>query len=171
MSESWYSVPGAEVSQAAVARLRYVVDDASPYGNPEKHLDLATAPSYQLFFSCFVGDVELVIGDADFSADFGWIATLSFGIGMLHSLRRLPVGGVSHAGFLESEDRIDFQLEGSLVRVSCTYADSVATIEHGDLTRLATDALVELLRGLEAKYPGLRENRELHKQLSDLGLG
>jgi hypothetical protein len=138
-----------------------VVDDASPYGSPEKRFDLATAPAYQLFFSCFVGDVDLVIGDADFSADFGWIATLSFGIGMLHSLRRLSVAWVSHAGFLESEDRIDFRLEGSEVRVSCTYADPVATIEYGDLTRLATDALVDLLRELGTKYPRLRENQDL----------
>jgi hypothetical protein len=87
-----------------------------------------------------------------------------------NSLRTLAVAGVSHVGFLESEDRIDFRLEGAVVRVSCTYADLVATVEYGALNRLATEGLVELLCELGSKYPQARENQNLRGQLNVLGL-
>ena len=160
--------PSAATS--AATHLKYVVDDPSPYGNPEHGLDLATAPAYQLFFSCFMGDIDLVIQGADFRTSFGWVSTLSFAIGMLHSIQALPEQGLSHAGFLESEDRIEFRLEDSLVRVSCSYSVAVGTIVYDELLELARSALADLLHELNAKYPALEENRSLAGALSNLSM-
>ncbi|TDO48647.1 hypothetical protein EV643_107277 [Kribbella sp. VKM Ac-2527] len=145
----------------AATHLRYVVGDPSPYGNPEERLDLATAPAYQLFFSCFMGDVDLVIGDAGFSTKFGWVSTLSFAIGMLRAIRELPERKSSQIGFLESEDRIEFQLEDSSVRVSSSYSADVATIVYDELLELAGNALTDLLVELTSRFPTLRENPSL----------
>jgi hypothetical protein len=152
---------------SADTHLKYLVDDPSPYGNPEEGLDLATAPAYQLFFSCFMGDVDFVIRDADFRTNFHWVSTLSFAIGMLRAIRELPKKGSSQAGFLESEDRIEFQLEDSSVRVSSSYSTDVATIVYGELLELAGNALTDLLTELNSRYPTLRENPSLAAALGD----
>jgi hypothetical protein len=158
--------PSAAVS--APTHLRYVVDEPSPYGNPEHDLDLATAPGYQLFFSCFMGDVDLVIEGGDFRTSFRWVSTLSLAIGMLHSIQELPEQGASHAGFLESEDRIEFRLQASLVRVSCSYSAAAATIAYDELLQLARNALSDLLHELNSKYPALKENPSLAGALGNL---
>jgi hypothetical protein len=148
-------------------RLRYVVDDSSPLGNPERSLDLATAPDYQLFFSCFMGDLELVVGDADLSTAFGGLATLGFAVGMVGVARRLTEK--SHMSFLESEDRIDLSVEGSRVRVSCTYRDGSGTVARAELVPVVEGALRELLDEQCARYPGLAENPVLANALREVG--
>ncbi|WP_433509757.1 hypothetical protein ACQP2T_38210 [Nonomuraea sp. CA-143628] len=152
------------------SHLTYIIDDHSPYGNPEVGLDLATTPGYMLFYSCFMGDVDLAIDGIDFRTHFGWVSTLSFALGMLRSLHELPAKGVSAAGFLESEYRIEFQLNASDVRVSCSYSENVAAIAYSELLALARGGLTELLRNLYAKYPGLVRNPFLANVLAQLDL-
>lgn len=60
--------------------LRYVVSERSPYGNPELVLDLAEASVVDLFFSCFMGDVDLTLDGVKFRTNFGWVSTLGFAL-------------------------------------------------------------------------------------------
>ncbi|WP_433272638.1 hypothetical protein ACQPZF_16910 [Actinosynnema sp. CS-041913] len=154
------------MAMSAAISLRYVPDDASPYGNPERQMDLATAPVYQLFFSCFMGDVDLVIAGADFRTSFGWVSTLGFGIGLLRSIRKLASEEVVRVGFTESEDWIEFRVQDLLVTTSCSYSTAIAAVSYDQLLEVAKGALGELLDELKPRYPALNRNPYLIDALS-----
>lgn len=149
--------------------LAYVLDVQSPYGNPELELDLATAPGYQLFFSCFMGDVDLFLKGVDFSTNFGWVSTLGFALAFLGAVRRLPTESESLVSFQEDAAWIRFQMSRHGVHVSCSYSKHEQKVPSGELLELARDGLKSLLDTLYARFPALSENETLRESLSQVG--
>lgn len=149
--------------------LVYVVDQESPYGHPEDDLDLATAPGYQLFFSCFMGDIKFIVEEVDFRTYFGWVSTLSLALGMLRRVQELSDTSESMVEFQEDEEWIFFERKLDNVRISCSYTDGLAVISYPELQGLAQDALVSLLDKLYVKYPPLALNTSLKNALLEFG--
>lgn len=149
--------------------LAYVVAEESPYGHPEEGLDLAVTPGYQLFFSCFMGDIDFLVDGEDFRTRFGWVSTLSFALAMLRHLQELPETGQSRVEFQEDEEWILLEEKAGDVRISCSYADGRAVIRYPDLRFLAREALVSLLDELYGKHPRLAVNPSLNKALLKIG--
>lgn len=154
-----------------MSSLRYIVAEASPYGRSATGLDLETAPDYELFFSCFMGDVDLSVNGVSFRTNFGWVATLGFALGLVSFLRDLPESGEWLYEFQEDSSKwIEFDLDGREVVVSCSYADGVSAIAYEDLLDLTRNALRALLVGLSARFPALRGNPHLTAALAEIGM-
>jgi hypothetical protein len=148
--------------------LGYLIGE-SPLGAPrEAELDLATAPAYQLFFSCFLGDVRLSLDGIDFSTRFGWVATLGFAIGFAARVRDLPQTVRWNIHFQEKDEWISLRLDRGVVYVSASYAKGIAVVSHDRLDELARTALRDLVGRLVGEHPRLRRNQALHGQLVPL---
>lgn len=152
--------------------LEFFIGATSPIGaKREDELDLATAPDYQLFFSCFMGDVRLQIGGVDFSTRFGWVATLSFAIGFALRVSELPRTIRSGIDFQESSDRINLLLDGDRVHVSASYVKGIGVIPYERLHRISQQALFGLVDRLFIEYPALKRNNTLRNLLDSTSRG
>jgi hypothetical protein len=127
----------------------------------EDSLDLSTAPDYQLFFSCFLGDVRLHLDGLDFSTHFGWVTTLTFAMGFAAHVEALPQVRRSALNFREADEWISFLYVGDLSYVACSYTRGIAAVSHSELLRLSSHALSAHIRDLGEKYPALLRNPEL----------
>ncbi|RBQ14344.1 hypothetical protein DP939_41015 [Spongiactinospora rosea] len=132
----------------------------------EDELDLATAPGYQLFFSCFVGDVDLRLDGLNFRTNFGWVATLSFAVGFAWRLSGLPAAGRMSMDFLEDDEWLSLRFDDGRVLVASSYARGIAVVPYADLLKLARDSLTRHADALMAAYPRLAENRILAGRLA-----
>lgn len=138
--------------------MSFTIDD-SPLGRRrEDELDLATAPDYQLLFSCFLGAVQLRLGGIDFSTHGSGLATLSFALGFARRVGQLPEVPQAMVTFQESGGGISMVLEGDDVRISASYVEEIGVVPYGQLRLLARDGLVDLLAYLDERYPALSSN-------------
>jgi hypothetical protein len=151
--------------------MSFVVGDSSPMGTKrEDELDLSTAPGYQLFFSCFLGDVYLRVDDIDFGTRVGWVATLTFALGFVTRVAELPETRRVTIEFQEADSWISMLLDGENVYVAASYAKGIGVLPYERLLRISRDALVRLVDNLVARYPGLGENPAFRVQV-DAALG
>jgi hypothetical protein len=153
-----------------MTRLLYLADEQSPHGNPELALDLEAAPGYMLFFSCFMGDVDLSLGGVEFSTNFGWVSTLGFALAFLGVVDELPVEGESKVSFQEDTAWIRLQRSRDRVHVSCSYSTNEQTVAYEELLGLSRVGLRDLLDTLYLRFPALERNQTLRDSLGQVGL-
>lgn len=130
--------------------------------------DLAVASEADLFFSCFLGDVDLKLNGISLATRFGWVATLSFAVAFANHVAALPKSGRSVVEFQEAEQWISLLLENDQVYVACSYAKGIASVSYVELLELARGGLARYVAELSSSYPGLAENAALRQQLSRL---
>src|SRR6266571_24719 len=82
------SIQSSRRTRGEMLQLEYLLG-GTPGQRREDRIDLAAAPGVELLYSCFVGNVQLVVGGADLSANFGWIPLLNFANNLDLILRRL----------------------------------------------------------------------------------
>lgn len=132
----------------------------------EDRVNLATASEADLFFSCFLGDVDLKLDGISFATRFGWVATLSFAIDFAQHIAALPKSDRSVVEFQEAEQWISLLLENDQVYVACSYAKGIASVPYVELWKLVRGELARYIERLSSSYPGLIENSALQQQLS-----
>jgi hypothetical protein len=150
---------------ADVDAVQYAIGDSPLGARREDQLDLAAAPEYQLFFSCFLGRVRLRLGGADLSTRGDGLATLAFALVLAREVGELGRAGRATVDFQEGGGSIDLVLDGDLVHASASYTDAVGSTRYEDLRRLAGASLRELVATLSARYPALRANQALARQV------
>ena len=134
----------------------------------ENEIDIISASSAELFFSCFLGDVELELDDISFSTRFGWVATLSFAFDIAQHVAALPRKRRSTVEFQEAEHWISLLYKDGNVYIASSYSKGIASIEYDALLELTRNGLAERLQELNTEYPGLIENAALRRQLAAL---
>ena len=92
-----------------------------------------TVTDSDLRYSLFPGDVAFVVGECDFSANWGWVPILDFAYGLLWILDDLDESETRHFEFTESEAIIEFRLTDGIVHISATYAPYAATCRLSEL--------------------------------------
>lgn len=123
-------------------------------------LDLRAADELALRYECFLGDVVFEVGDADFSARWGWIPVLDFAM----SLRAVAGNLIDQAGrtdtfeFTESDAEIRFRREGPIVEIETSYVPVRAQVSPSDLSVQTERFLSRVIRDLNGRYPALAEN-------------
>ena len=132
----------------------------------EDQVNMAVAAEADLFFSCFLGDVDLKLNGISFATRFGWVATLSFAIDFAQQVAALPKSKRSVIEFQEAEQWISLLLENDQVYVACSYAKGIASVPYAALSGLARGELARYVADLSSSYPGLAENAALQQQLS-----
>lgn len=132
----------------------------------EDQVNLAVASEADLFFSCFLGDVDLKLNGISFATRFGWVATLSFAIDFALHVAALPKSERSVVEFQEAEQWISLLLENDQVYVACSYAKGIASVPYAELRELARGGLARYVAHLSTSYPGLAENAALRQQLA-----
>jgi hypothetical protein len=135
----------------------------------EDQISPALASSADLFFSCFLGDVNLELDGISFTTRFGWVATLSFAIGLVQHLTALPMVRRSTLEFQEAKQWVSLLLDDGKAYVSCSYANGIASVSYKSFLEMTRDGLERHINDLNTFYPGLTENASLRRQLKTLG--
>lgn len=136
--------------------------------------DLRSADEITLRYDCFLGDVVFRVGEADFSARWGWVPVLDFAMGLRAILSNLTEGHSQTFEFTESDARIGFKRQGPSVDIEADYAPERAQVSYSDLSKEADQFLLRVIRDLERSHPELAENAvvaSLSRELSDGGNG
>lgn len=138
---------------------------ASPLGEPQEDLlDLATAPGYQLYLSCFFGEVRLRLGGVDLSPG-GAVATLGFALALAGAVRDAAAGAAS-MHFLEDDRQLHLTRTDGQVHLTASYTPAGARLSYQELRRTVRDGVRDLLDDLHTRHPRLRANPELARQLA-----
>ena len=122
--------------------------------------DLPSADEATLRYRRFLGDIVFKVGDAAFSADWGWVPVLDFAV----SLRAITATLVEERGeqqrfeFTESDAEIVFERDGPLVRIEASYVPARAEVSHVDLSLAAERFLARVVQDLERCHPSLAKN-------------
>lgn len=132
--------------------------------------DLSTASPMDLRYDPFVGDIVLRIGDADFSAPWGWVPLIDFAAALDLIVRKLPRTQEEGFDFTESGATLRFVLDGDLVTVTANYVwDRMsATTSYDELRKAATHFLDGLLSDLCNRHPDLERNPEIQRLLGSI---
>jgi hypothetical protein len=130
--------------------------------------DLETATEGDLRFRLFVGDVVFRVGDADFSAYWGWVPVLDFALGLEYVARELGQGQQeAEFDFTESESTIRFQRDGGDVFVSASYAPHRTIVNLQDLVNAVRIFRKRVVDDLSLTHPQLRMNPTIRKLMED----
>jgi hypothetical protein len=112
----------------------------------------------ELLYEMFLGDLSFRIGDADFSALWGWVPIMDVVRQLMRAVRQLPAINRLDIDFTESDALLRLDYEDGVVTISSTYSPAVVKVTLSDfddaVRRFATDAIQDF----EAKCPGLRGN-------------
>lgn len=126
-------------------------------------------PEWALRYECFLGDVQLEVGSADFSTDWGWVPVLDFALGIASLLDTLEPGGSSCFEFTESEAWIQFARVGDVVRVTSSYSGQVALADIVEFRAAARDLARRVGERVGSKHPQLRRNHDFLSGLRRVG--
>ena len=135
-------------------------------------LDLRAADETTLRYRCFLGDVAFKVGDADFSARWGWVPVLDFAM----SLRAIAASMVDAAKaeqtleFTESDAEIGFEREGPIVKIEANYVPATAVVSYVDLSVAVEGFVARVVRELEQCFPPLAENAFVARLARDLAV-
>jgi hypothetical protein len=125
---------------------------------------LRAATDSELRYDLFLGNVVFRIGDADFSADWGWVPVLDFALGLEHAIGELLRGRrIVEFEFTESERVIQFQRQNDDIVVSASYAPYGADIALGELADAMRSFRKQVIEDLSSRYPALRMNSAMRR--------
>ena len=120
---------------------------------------LDSASEMDLRYSLFLGDVVFMVGDADFSANWGWVPVLDFALGLAHTIRELQEGKrESEFDFTESDAVIRFQREEEDVLISASYTPHRTVVTVDDLASAVGLFRKRVVADLLLAHPQLRMN-------------
>jgi hypothetical protein len=130
-----------------------------PLSRDHPDRDLATADATDLRYRLFLGNVFFRVGEADFSASWGWVPVLDFALGLEYVARELRHGMMeAEFDFTESESTIRFRRDDEDVLISASYTShrAVVNLEHlVDAVRVFRKRVIDDLSQL---HPQLRMN-------------
>jgi hypothetical protein len=121
--------------------------------------ELVSASESELRYSLFLGDVVFRVGDADFSANWGWVPVLDFALGLEHAARELLQGKEeAEFEFTESDSAIRFQRDDGDVFISASYAPHRTVANLEDLVKAVRAFRKRVVDDLSLIHPQLRMN-------------
>lgn len=129
-------------------------------------INLATIDEIALRYDLFLGDIAFTADNCDFSANWGWVPIVDFMacmnaivIDLLNDVRLL------HFEFTESDAKITFRNDGSMIRIASTYADGSCHVSLEEFARKVISETRRLREELLASYPELSANPVFDKLL------
>lgn len=112
----------------------------------------------QLLYEMFLGDLVLRVGDADFSAPWGWVPILDVARQLMRAVRQLPATRRVEVDFTESEAILALELEDGWVSISSTYSPAHATVRMHDFDIAVHRFVAHAIDEFEMRCPGLKNN-------------
>ncbi|HCU51565.1 MAG TPA: hypothetical protein DGG94_17495 [Micromonosporaceae bacterium] len=133
--------------------------ELSPSWNRRQLADWSQATETSLRYDSFLGDIVFRADDADFSARWGWVPVLDFGLSLKNALEHVERDAqVVTIEFTESDAVIRLEPVGHKVKLTASYVPEVATVEYADLVDVTYQFLGRLIEDLIAHQPGLERN-------------
>ncbi|SRR6266508_5071695 len=121
--------------------------------------ELADAEQLELHYYHFRGNLTLKINQLDLSARWGWVPILDAAVAFAAIVDALATSGaLEEFEFTESTDRIRFQRDDDVVRVSASYIQGETAIDHAELQVASSQFRTRVLNDLVARFPELRTN-------------
>ena len=142
----------------------------SPAPGESTARELVSATESELRYSLFLGDVVFRVGDADFSANWGWVPVLDFALGLEGAARELLQGKEeAEFEFTESDSAIRFQRDQGDVFISASYAPHRTVVNLKDLVNAVRIFRKRVVDDLSLIHPQLRMNSTM-RSLMERGL-
>jgi hypothetical protein len=137
-----------------------------PQANDVADRALDSASEDDIRYRLFLGDVVFRVGEADFSAIWGWVPVLDFAMGLEHVVRDLLRGHKeAEFEFTESDSTIRFERDEGDVFVSATYAPRRAVVTLETLAGAVRTFRTQVLNDLLMAHPTLRLNATVRRLL------
>lgn len=141
----------------------------SPLRNAKiESIDAATIDEIKLRYELFLGDIAFKTNNCDFSTNWGWVPVVDF-MACMNSIvidllndARLP-----YFEFTESDAKITFRNDGSMIHVASTYAEGEFIISLEEFARIVRSETRRLRGELLSLYPRLSANQVFDKLLPD----
>lgn len=106
------------------------------------------------------GNIEFLIGSADFSADWGWIPLIDFVVSLALTAKELDAGAAESVfEFTESNNQIRFRRERDSILVTTTYASGIGKASLAEFKEAIRHCATNLRDELISTYPTLKENK------------
>lgn len=137
-----------------------------PQANDVADRALDSASEDDIRYRLFLGDVVFRVGEADFSAIWGWVPVLDFAMGLEHVVRDLLRGNKeAEFEFTESDSTIRFERDEGEVFVSANYAPRRAVVKLETLVGAVRTFRTQVLNDLLMAHPALRLNVTVRRLL------
>lgn len=129
--------------------------------------DLTTIGEVPLRYDLFLGDITFKVGKCDFSTNWGWVPIIDF-MACMNSIivDLLNDQRLAHFEFTESDAKITFRNDGSMIRIASTYADGSCEVPLGEFIRTVKRESHRLREELLGKHPGLLANPAFNNLLA-----
>jgi hypothetical protein len=142
----------------------YVLSDDPRVLREQNRINLRKADLTDLCYSCFGGDLRLLVNEADFSiVTGGGVQILDFAVEFFTAGRSVSSGSNGRILFAGMADEISLTLSGGIVRVSSNYTDHRAEVPVGELIAASRSFLSKVIDDLEVQYPALKANEHVKK--------
>ena len=129
-------------------------------------IELSMIDEIALRYDLFLGDIVFKGDNYDFSTNWGWVPIVDFMACMnLIVIELLKDVGTSHFEFTESDAKITFINDGSMIRIECTYADGSCQVSLEEFARNVVMETRRLRRELLGACPTLSGNPIFDKLL------
>jgi len=126
-------------------------------------VDLASASEMDLRYRSLLGDVELRIGDSDFSTKWGWIPLLDFALGLTDLLMRLPDSRFESFEFTESGAELRFEMRDREVEIRSNFTAAIGHAPLDVLRRAALGLAEQVLSAARTEAPGIDANPDFER--------
>jgi hypothetical protein len=125
--------------------------------------DLSSVTASELHYKLFLGDVEFRIGEADFSAPWGWVPVLDFAVALRSIVRSLPETHEETFDFTESDATLRFVHRNQIVSVTSNYTQGRigAEVSIEKLGQAADEFFERVIEDLYREHPELKSNPEM----------
>ena len=120
--------------------------------------DLRLVDDGDLHYSYFLGDVQIVIDNVDYSTNWSWVPVLDFFICTCQILRNVQEGKKELFEFTESDETLCFALNHGYITISASYTSGEARIGHTELLNGFNETLRRVIAEISTEYPEIRKN-------------
>jgi hypothetical protein len=127
-----------------------------------RNVDWARADEATLRYQALMGNQIFLIGEADFSARWGWVPLLDFAASLVKIAQNLIAGKVESVfEFTESDAQLRFSLRGNNTLITSSYSNARAVVPLAELEKAASLYAERVLRDAIKLYPALERNPSL----------
>ena len=130
--------------------------------------DLSSVGEAALLYDLFLGDVYFQVGDADYSAAWGWVPVLDFARGFWRTVGSLRESCSGEFQFTESEAAIRAKRRSGQVELTANYSSNRVELPYGDLLLAVKQFASKVYSEIAAQYPAVKSNPHFSRLASEV---
>lgn len=135
----------------------------------EHEVDLSTCNRIDLVLTAFMGDATMIVGDVDFTTEFGWVTLLGWLLKVRAASRTLEAADTYTLTFAESDDSLSFRRYKDLIFVAASFRQGIGMVEFEPFKLAVREYVDTWLEWISMNYPAAYANPRMPRVLEMLG--